>query len=201
MSEELEDKVRWLEHQFASFQHDIEMDLLPPVTAGIKLGLAPLMSSNQQDWRTPRELFQKIQAVAGPFDLDAAADRHNTLCEMFFSEDYSALVHEWAVYVGDAHTRVWLNPPYGKALPLFAARAVAQVTGYKSVEVWMLVPARVDTRWWNALMTKAVSVRFMKGRVKFEREDGARDSAPFPTAVIQLRHDGGKPEVFWGWKP
>jgi hypothetical protein len=37
--------------------------------------------------------------------------------------------------------------------------------------------------------------------VKFEREDGARDSAPFPTAVIQLRHDGGNPEVVWGWKP
>jgi phage N-6-adenine-methyltransferase len=161
--------------------------------------LAPLMSSAQQDWRTPKAFFRQIEAIAGPFDLDAAADRHNTLCEEFFSEERSALTNDWGV--GDTASRVWLNPPYGKALGLFSARAVEQVTRYPAIEVWMLVPARVDTRWWNALMTKTVTVRFMAGRVKFEREDGARDSAPFPTAVIQLRHDGGKPEVFWGWKP
>lgn len=160
--------------------------------------LAPLMSSAQQDWRTPRELFNQIQAIAGPFNLDAASDEQNTLCEAFFSEQRSALVHNWDMW---PETRAWLNPPYGKALALFSARAVGQVTRYPSIEVWMLVPARVDTRWWNTLMTKAVTVRFMAGRVKFEREDGARDSAPFPTAVIQLRHDGGKPEVFWGWRP
>jgi phage N-6-adenine-methyltransferase len=159
--------------------------------------LAPLMSSKAQDWRTPRDLFRQIQDIAGPFDVDAAADHENTLCERFFSDRSSALTHDWDVC---GATRVWLNPPYGKALSLFASRAVGQVTRLP-VEVWMLVPARVDTRWWNLLMTKAVSVRFMAGRVKFEREDGARDSAPFPTAVIQLRNDGGNPKVVWGWRP
>jgi phage N-6-adenine-methyltransferase len=160
--------------------------------------LATLMSSAQQDWRTPRELFEQIEAIAGRFDLDAAADNSNALCELFFSENMSALNRDWSI--GTEYTRVWLNPPYGKALAVFSAKAVEEVAGH-GIEVWLLVPARVDTRWWNLLMTKAVSVRFMKGRVKFEREDGARDSAPFPTAVIQLRHDGGNPEVVWGWKP
>jgi hypothetical protein len=82
MSEELEDKVRWIEHDVATLRHELDMSAV-----ALGLGsLAPLMSSKAQDWRTPRELFEQIQAIAGPFDLDAAADSSNTLCEMFFSE-------------------------------------------------------------------------------------------------------------------
>ena len=163
------------------------------------MSLAPLMSSAKQDWRTPKALFDTLSSMAGGFNLDAAADSSNTLCDVFFSERYSAFDHNWDVW---PETRAFLNPPYGKALARFSLRAVEQVSlERRKVEVWLLVPARVDTRWWNLMITKAVSVRFMAGRVKFEREDGARDAAPFPTAVIQLRHDGGNPSVVWGWRP
>jgi phage N-6-adenine-methyltransferase len=165
------------------------------------MNTAVMMSSAQQDWRTPKALFKAVSAIAGRFDVDLAADNDNTLCPDFFCEESDALQNEWQ----DEHywpvTRAWLNPPYGPALAKFAAKAVEQVSRHRDLEVWMLVPARVDTRWWNLLMTRACDVLFLAGRVKFERVDGARDSAPFPSAVIRLKHDGGDPKVIWGWRP
>lgn len=164
-------------------------------------GHATLVSSAQQDWRTPKVLFDHVSALAGGFDLDAAADADNHLCQFWLGPGgiyTDALTAEWARY---SPLKAWLNPPYGHALRQFSTKAVEQVTKHRNLEVWMLVPARVDTRWWNLLMTRAVEVYFLAGRVKFERPDGARDAAPFPSAIVQLRYDGGTPMVVWGWRP
>lgn len=164
--------------------------------------LAPLMSSAQQDWRTPKALFHRIERLGEEFfSLDAAADSENTLCPAWFGEGCfgDALTQDW--YRDGTTNRIWLNPPYGRALAQFSAKAVEQVTKFPGMEVWLLVPARVDTRWWNLLMTRAKEIWFMAGRVKFERPDGARDSAPFPTAIIRLQYAGGSPHVHWGWRP
>lgn len=167
--------------------------------------LAPLMSSAQHDWRTPRALFEVISVMAGGFRLDAAADADSRLVVPWLGPgglDEDALATEWSNRGGHyCPNRVWLNPPYGRALAQFSAKAVEQVMKFPDMEVWLLVPARVDTRWWNLLMTRAKEVWFMAGRVKFERPDGARDSAPFPTAIVRLQHNGGSPHVHWGWRP
>lgn len=42
---------------------------------------------------------------------------------------------------------------------------------------------RVDTRWWHDFCAKG-EVHFVKGRLKF---GGAKDSAPFPNAVVVFR--------------
>lgn len=165
--------------------------------------LAPLMSSAQQDWRTPRDLFRAVDALAGGFTLDAAADAENHLVPRWLGPGSyrrsDALTCSWVdSYNGE---RVWLNPPYGRDLPKFAAKAVAEVTAERSLTVWMLVPARVDTRWWKLLMERADEVRFIAGRVRFETAEGAKDAAPFPSAIVRLRHDGGNPRVVWGWRP
>lgn len=166
------------------------------------MSLAPLMSSAQQDWRTPKSLFRAVEALAGGFTLDAAADGSNRLVIPYLGPGGlapDALATGWRRTTGV--TRVWLNPPYGRLLPLFATKAVEEVTRDPFVTVWMLVPARVDTRWWNLLMERADEVRFLAGRVKFERLDGPAESAPFPSAVVRLRYDGGNPRVVWGWRP
>jgi len=164
-----------------------------------------LLSSAKQDWRTPPELFRAVTALAGGFHLDAAADASNALCEDYIGPDdgglfRDALAQSWGALWAGVPLRVWLNPPYGRQLPLFAAEAVKQVTACRSMTVWMLVPARVDTRWWNLLVERADEVRFLAGRVKFHTADGAKDAAPFPSALVRLRHDGGNPRVVWGWR-
>lgn len=56
----------------------------------------------------------------------------------------------------------------------------------------MLIPARVDTKWWVNYCAKG-EVRFIKGRLKFVnpafpsyREDGnfKLSPAPFPSAIV-----------------
>lgn len=162
---------------------------------------AALMSSARQDWRTPRDLFRAVDALAGGFTLDAAADQNNHLTRRWFGPGGypgDALAVHWGL---GRIERIWLNPPYGRDLPKFAAKAVAEVTAEPMITVWMLVPARVDTRWWNLLMERADEVRFIAGRVRFETAEGAKDAAPFPSAIVRLRHDGGNPRVVWGWRP
>jgi len=56
--------------------------------------------------------------------------------------------------------------------------------------VVMLIPARTDTAYFHdyILHGKAAEIRFLRGRLKFTDEDGnAKDSAPFPSAVIVWR--------------
>ena len=56
--------------------------------------------------------------------------------------------------------------------------------------VVMLIPARTDTSYFHdyILHGKAAEIRFLRGRLKFTDEDGnAKDSAPFPSAVIVWR--------------
>lgn len=55
----------------------------------------------------------------------------------------------------------------------------------------MLVPARVDTKWWHSYCAKA-EVRFIKGRLKFARTGDTEDdpvpaAAPFPSAIVVFR--------------
>ena len=132
--------------------------------------LAPLMTSNSGDWRTPRELFAALHAQHD-FTLDAAASAQNAQLPTFFSAEDNALAQPWAPH------RVWLNPPYGRTVPLWLAKAVRERT-----LVVVLVPARTDTVWWHQyVMRKATQVAYVRGRLTFE---GAKSSAPFPSAIV-----------------
>lgn len=61
----------------------------------------------------------------------------------------------------------------------------------KAYESWIegatvvcLVPARTDTGWWHDYAAKASEIRFIRGRVKFEKPNLKSDSAPFPSAIV-----------------
>ena len=53
----------------------------------------------------------------------------------------------------------------------------------------MLVPARVDTRWFHDYIYKKdnVSYEFIKGRLKFS---GSKTSAPFPSMIVIFNNHG-----------
>ena len=76
---------------------------------------------------------------------------------------------------------VWLNPPYGRAIKEFVAKADTESN--KGITVVCLVPARTDTNWWWDSCIHH-EVRFIKGRLKF---GGQKNSAPFPSSVIVMR--------------
>lgn len=149
--------------------------------------------SENQTWGTPQAVFDYANERFGSFDIDLAASSENTKCEKFFDEGNSALEGEWGLWT----KRGWLNPPYGRMLKPFALKVVDQLKKDNIKRVVMLVPARTDTVWWNALVENASHVIFFKGRLRF---DGATNSAPFPSAIIVLEKTDQNRIVEWGLK-
>lgn len=146
-------------------------------------------SSLSNEWETPRDLFGKLHENFG-FVLDAAATKDNALCKSFFTIDDDSLKQDWAKY-----GVVWCNPPYGRQIGKFVRKGYEEAQ--KGAIVVMLVPARVDTRWWQDYCSKA-AVWFIKGRLKFVnksfpsyREDGdfKVSPAPFPSAIVTFIKD------------
>lgn len=140
-------------------------------------------SSKSNEWCTPDWLYEKLDDEFH-FDLDAAATIENTKCPNFFTEQQDSLNQDWS---GRGKT-IWLNPPYGRLIGKFVKKAYEE--SLKGCIVVLLIPARVDTKWWHEYCTKG-EVRFIKGRIRFIKVDN-KDSnapAPFPSSIIILGRD------------
>lgn len=134
-----------------------------------------LYSSKKQTWETPRDFFAKLDQEFD-FELDAAADFSNALCERYFAEADNALAQPWAPY------RVFCNPPYGKNVGAWVAKAKHEAM--RGALVVCLLASRTDTRWFHDHVLGFAEIRFIKGRLHF---DGHEDGAPFPSLLAIYR--------------
>jgi phage N-6-adenine-methyltransferase len=130
-------------------------------------------SSADSTWETPQTVFDALDAEFG-FDLDACATPETAKCEQFFTEADDALLQDWRGVV-------FCNPPYGRDIGRWMRKAY--LSALEGATVVCLVPSRTDTRWWHEFAMRR-EVRFLRGRLKF---GGARNSAPFPSAVVVFR--------------
>ena len=134
-----------------------------------------MYSSASDNWETPQDFFDALNAEFH-FTLDAAASDENAKCARYFTKVQDGLAQDWTGVV-------WCNPPYGREVGRWVAKAAKSAE--KGAVVVMLLPARTDTRWFHDYINGRAEVRFVKGRLKF---GGAKSSAPFPSMVV----------VFWG---
>lgn len=125
----------------------------------------------KEDWATPPELFAKLDAVYH-FDLDVCATADNAKCARFYSPEDNGLAQDWTGVC-------WMNPPYGRKVRDWMAKACE--AGRNGVIVVCLVFARTDTRWWHDHAMQATWIAFIRGRVRFV---GADSGAPFPSALV-----------------
>jgi hypothetical protein len=149
-----------------------------------------LFTSNRDDWATPQPFRVQIHNLFGPITLDAAASQTSTLVRsnwfgpaQRFPDRRDALTLHWNE--PRWHRRgepelVYLNPPYGRALPLWVDKAFA--CSDAGVPVLLLVPARTDTKWGQRLLTDAADVIFLPGRLSFDNVG----RAPFPSMLVYL---------------
>lgn len=144
--------------------------------------LAVHFSSATDEWETPQDLFHELNAQ-WRFDVDVAATSANTKCSRYFSptEEFGAwrtdgLAQRW-------EGTCWCNPPYGREIGKWIAKACAEAIGGYATTV-MLLPSRTDTRWWHEYVLPFGEIRFLRGRLKF---GNAVNSAPFPSAVVVFR--------------
>ena len=149
--------------------------------------------SKRSDWATPQDLFDKLNEEFN-FDIDLCADATNAKCKRYYSIEDDALSKTWKGYC-------WMNPPYGREISKWiqkAYHAAAKPTRSNPLggdaTVVCLLPSRTDTKWWHDYVMKADTVRFIKGRLKF---DGHKNSAPFPSAIVIF---GNYPKYQLGWE-
>jgi site-specific DNA-methyltransferase (adenine-specific) len=136
-----------------------------------------MYSSKTGEWATPQALFDKLNEEFGPFDLDPCATIENAKCKKFYTKEDNGLNKVWGI-----NDRIFVNPPYGREIGLWVAKAYDASKHGASVVV-MLIPARTDTKWWH-LYVALGEVRFIRGRLKFN--DG-KNPAPFPSAIVIFR--------------
>jgi len=133
-------------------------------------------SSKSNEWRTPKYIFDYYNKIYN-FQLDASATKENALCEKFYTLEDNSLIQNWNQY-----KTIWCNPPYGREIGKFVKKSYEE--SLKGYTVVLLIPARVDTKWWHEYCTLG-SVYFIKGRLKFINNNNVNNtSAPFPSAIV-----------------
>lgn len=145
-----------------------------------------VFSSASDDWPTPQEFFDALDAEFG-FALDVCADSMNRKADAYYGLDHpdqtrrDGLATDWAAELGGRSA--WMNPPYGKEISAWMAKAAEAAQA--GATIVCLVPARCDTRWFHDhVLAHGAEVRFVRGRLKFGT---ATNSAPFASLVVIYR--------------
>ena len=103
-----------------------------------------------QDWRTPQELFNKLNQQYN-FTLDGAASNDNALLPKASTQDCPV------PWTGE---RVFCNPPWSDIASFIPLAAQAEMAV-------LLVPARPNAKWFHAALASGARVEFFLGRPKF----------------------------------
>lgn len=143
-----------------------------------------LFTSNKEDWETPQDFYDRLNAKYH-FEWDLAASDDNAKCSCYFTRDDNSLEQDWEGLSGN----LFLNPPYGRELKLWVRKAANTKLKAKQNLV-MLIPSRTDTSYWHDYIFKHAEIEFLRGRLKFEVGGISGDSAPFPSAVVIYTGDG-----------
>jgi hypothetical protein len=123
----------------------------------------------KQEWRTPRTLFDGLDAEYR-FTLDGAGDQENGLLPR---------VSTLTAPISWAGERVFCNPPWSDIPPFVELGAVAEFAV-------LLVPARVNARWFHRALELGAVPTFFLGKPKFEQP--GRNS---PVDCLLLVYRGG----------
>ena len=129
-------------------------------------------------WETPPEVFDPLDAEFH-FTLDPCATPETAKCARYFTEADDGLAQSWAGEV------VFMNPPYGREVRVWTAKAVAEVA--QGTTVVGLLPASTDLEWWHRdVVATGAEVRYIRGRVRFLQ--GERwVSGMFPSVIVVWR--------------
>ena len=134
-----------------------------------------LFSTGKDDWETPQELFDELDAEFH-FTLDPCATDETAKCPKYYTEQDDGLSQDWAGEV------VFCNPPYSPKRQTQWIRKCYEHGESGGVAV-MLLPARTDTlRFHNYIYgNRNAEIRFLKGRLRF---GNSKNTAPFPSMVV-----------------
>jgi len=146
---------------------------------------APTLTSLSNEWRTPQLVVDLVRQV-GLIAIDPCSGPGSVVyATVEWDEERDGLKERWAPYACVRDSLVYVNPPYGRALPRWIGRCADEA---QDCTVLALVPARTDTRWWHEfVVAQAQAVCFWRGRLKFGLPpgyEGPQNGATFPSALV-----------------
>jgi len=172
-----------------------------------------LLTSDSGLWGTPRAFYEWLNSQLA-FTIDVCALPTNTKHSRFFTPKDNGLAQSW-----EGET-VWCNPPYGHGrIGPWLEKARDEALFARAL-VTLLVPARVDSDWWQTFVMSAdggagrlvrswfdpesrvlwlrwaglvTGVYFHDARLDFE--GAADDGAPFPSAVVFHASPSRRPAI------
>lgn len=132
----------------------------------------------QQNWRTPRDMFDQLHAEFG-FTMDGASEPGNGLLARASTAESPI---DWA------GQRVFCNPPWSNIRPFVEQAPAANLAV-------LLVPARTNAKWFHRALELGALVRFFPKRPKFELPErtGPGHNSPVDCLLLvfqqEPRHD------------
>jgi phage N-6-adenine-methyltransferase len=134
-------------------------------------------ASTGNQWQTPEHIVDRAIDVLGAIDLDPCSNSKNapeSAAKIRYALEEDGLSRVW-------HGRVWMNPPYGRAIGKWVEKLCSEYETGDVTAAVALLPARTDTQWWQRIAGYPICM--IRGRLRFGEY---RSSAPFPSAVMYL---------------
>jgi phage N-6-adenine-methyltransferase len=151
---------------------------------------------SKQDYETPRDLLDAVEARWGKLEVDLAATPENAKAPFYITPEQNSLSLRWP-----ADRVMWLNPPYGDIKPWAQACAEWTMRAAPRGRILFLVPASVGASWFWKWVWSYSLVWVLTPRPSF---DGKH---PFPKDVMLCEFfysypspDLGERLNEWRWK-
>jgi len=126
-------------------------------------------SKKSDNWATPKKLYKELNDEFN-FDFDP--------CPL--NSDFNGLELEWG-------KRNFINPPYSNVIG-FLKKSHYELTNGKAELCVFLTFSNTDTKWFHNFCYGFGELRFIKGRLKFEDENGnTKNSAMRPSMLVIFR--------------
>jgi phage N-6-adenine-methyltransferase len=174
--------------EIAALPAPIQKEAVERIGAGqkpaqVKRDLSPLMSSESDQWNTPKAVVELVKQMLGEIDLDPCSNdgKANVPAKKVYRREDDGLQQKWK-------GRAYMNPPYGDVVGDWVGKLIAEYEAGNVKEAIALVAARVDTKWFQTF--EPYNIGFVRGRLTF---GDAKNSATFPSAVIYF---GERPTKF-----
>jgi hypothetical protein len=120
--------------------------------------------TGENEWFTPADWIELAREVLGEIDLDPASHvlaQERVQAKAFFTAADDGLAQTW-------FGRVWLNPPYNRALLApFVDKLIAEVASGNVKTAILLTHNYTDTEWFHTAASLARAVCFPRGRIHF----------------------------------
>jgi phage N-6-adenine-methyltransferase len=130
----------------------------------------PLTGRGDDEWYTPVRYIEAARAAMGAIDLDPATSEFaqtRVRAERFYTIQDNGLQQEW-------RGRVRLNPPFSAPLNShFVDKMVEEYSARRVTAAIMLVNNYTENTWFHVAERPCAAICFTRGRIAFEKPDGA----------------------------